>query len=156
MYSEEIRTAALKLHNQGNSYSEIGLIMQLTKSTVRNLLKYHKSSHKMKRGPKFTLTKRKSTILKRFIQKENESGKKVNAAEIIRSNELTCSRRTVCRWLKKHDYKYRKEAQKIVLSQKHKSERILKISLWVSKNIQWENTAFVDEKRFSLDGPDNW
>jgi len=76
--------------------------------------------------------------LKRFIKKENESGKKVNATKIMRSNDLSCSRRTVSRWLKKNDYKFQKEAQLIMLSQKHKSERILKISAWISQNIAWK------------------
>ena len=43
-----------------------------------------------------------------------------------------------------------------MLSQKHKSERILKISALISQNIAWENKIFVDEKRFSLDDLDNW
>jgi len=90
--------------------------------------------------------------LKRFIKKENESDNNVNATKIMISNDLSCSRRAVSRWLKKNDYKFQKKAQQIMLSQKHKSERILKIL----QNISRENTAFVDEKHFSLDGLDIW
>jgi len=156
MYPDEIKEVVIDLRKKGKSYREIGNILDLSKSTVQNLSTYKKSCYKKKRGPKYAINKRQSTKLKRFIVNENESGIKVNATYILRSNDMSCSRQTVCRWLKKHDYKFKKEAQQIVLSKKHKCDRISKISSWVSKNIQWDKTAFVDEKRFSLDGPDNW
>ena len=49
--------------------------------------------------------KRKYMILTRYVHKENESGNKVNATKIIRSNNLIPSRRTVAKWLQKHDTK---------------------------------------------------
>jgi len=128
MNSEKIKGLTLNLSKQGKCYGEIGNILQLSKSAVQNLTNYQKSWHKKTRGPKYTINKRKSTILKTFIKKGNESGKKVNATKIMRTNDLSCSRRTVSRWFKKNDYKFQKEAQQIMLSQKHKSERIFKIS----------------------------
>jgi len=62
----------------------------------------------------------------------------------------------VSRWLKAHDFKYKKKSQLILLSKKHKLERIAKVSSWIFSNIIWENTPFIAEKRFSLYRPDSW
>lgn len=156
MFSDETKKLAINFRMQGKSYGEIANILGLSRSTIQNLINYRKKCNKKKRGPKFIIDKRKSTILKRYIIKENESGSKVDAMKIIRANNLTTSRRTVSRWLLRNDFRYRKQAQRIVLSKKHKIERMAKVSSWISSNIIWENTAFVDEKRFTLDGPDNW
>jgi len=156
MFSDEIKKIAFNLRSQGKSYGEIASILGLTRSAIQNLVNYNKKWHKKKRGPKFSIDKKQSTILKRFIHRENESGNKVNSTKILRYGNLPSSRRTVSRWLKSQDLKYKKEAQRILLTKKHKLDRIAKVSSWISSNMVWENTAFVDEKRFSLDGPDSW
>ena len=55
MYSDEIKGLILNLSKQGKSYREIWNILQLSKSTMQNLINYQKSWHKKKRDPKFTI-----------------------------------------------------------------------------------------------------
>ena len=38
----------------------------------------------------------------------------------------------------------------------HKENRIGIIKGWITENHPWEKTVLSDEKRFSLDGPNDW
>ena len=52
--------------------------------------------------------------------------------------------------------KYKKAKSEIVLSKKHKEQRLNIITDWISKNHDWDITISSHEKRFSLNGPDDW
>ena len=71
--------------------------------------------------------------------------------------ELDCSRRTANNWLAKNEYEYQKrEKKKLPLTPGYKALRVKLTSSWIHISIPWESTVFTDEKRFTLDGPDNY
>lgn len=151
-----MKDIVIKLRNEGKKFKEIASILNITVSSAMHLYKYKAKVHKRKTGPRCQIGKRKSLIIKRFINKSKFSGKKTTCNKILNETGVDVSRRTLNNWLLKNEYRYTKVAQKIYLTEKHKSTRTLIVSKWLEENVAWERTVFSDEKRFCLDGPDNW
>ena len=82
--------------------------------------------------------------------------KKVNSSKLKTDCSLNMSVRTIQRHMKRSGFIYRKVKSQIVLSKRHKEERMKIITQWISSNHKLENTIFTDEKRFSFDGSDDW
>ena len=156
MKSIDLRNTAKNLRHEGKSYAEVGKLLGVTRFAARNLANYKLKVNKKKSGRKNIISKRTSLSLKREISRLNQNKERINSPKLIRNLSLNVNERTVQRHLLKMEYKYVKAANQIILSKKHKQERIDMISTWFSSNHPWENTVFSDEKRFTFDGPDNW
>jgi len=149
MKSNDVRLIARRLHEEGKSYGAIAEILGITRYSARHLAIYKLRVKKKKTGPKNKINKSINLSMKREIARLNDNHEKINSPKLLRNLGLDVSERTVRRQLLKMDYKYGKASNQIILSKKHKQQRMDVIS-------PWENTVFSDEKRFFLDGPDNW
>lgn len=145
-----------KLRNEGLSFSKISQYLGISRHSVRSLYVYKPVIHHHKRGPKWKLTKKDVLTIKREISKLKENKEKINSPKIKRNCILPVSRRTVQRYIGRLGMKYKKSKCQIILSKKHKLERVRIITDWISRNHSWEKTIFSDEKCFYMDGPDDW
>ena len=156
MLEENLKIAALTMRSNGSTYDEIGKNLGISLFSARSLCVYKKKTVCKKRGPKFKLTKHNKLNIKRTINRFSNMGENINSSKIIENIDMDVSTSTVQRYLTSQDMKYKKISSQIFLTKKHKSERIRIVHDWITNNHNWEITAFSDEKRFSLDGPDHW
>lgn len=147
---------AIKLRSDGHSYHEIGQILDISRQSARNLCVYKYKKQTMKRGPKFKINQKAKLSIKRSISKMFNNNEKVNSSKILADTCLQVSRLTVQRYLKRIGLKYKKIKKIIFLSRHHKEERVKIVTEWLCNKHNWNQTAFSDEKRFTLDGPDDW
>ena len=73
-----------------------------------------------------------------------------------KERRYNCIQKTLNNFLLWKDYKFQKQIQCILLSKDHKEKRVAFVLSWIDKNIDFKNWVFIDEKRFKMDGPDNW
>lgn len=124
-----------------------------------------KTIHKIKNGfdpkprgmPKKYDPRKLKTQCKFSIKKLKKSKSKITAAKIKDNLSENVSLRTLQNFLKKDDdFRLRNIKRKIILSEKHKEQRVSIIRSWFNENVNFKNVIFSDECRFSLDGPDSF
>lgn len=156
MRSQAEKQLATDLKSRGNTYEEIGFIMNISKDAARNLCRKSKKD-KIKPGPKPKLTKYNVLCIKREVLRLRAIGEKVNSMKIRQNCHLPISRRTTRRYLStKLHLQYKKIPQKMVLTYFQQRNRLCHIENWMNIGHNWYQTVFTDEKVFILDGPNDY
>lgn len=156
MYSKEIMEMVHKKYSDKRSYRQIASDLDLPLSAIQSILNRKRVNLKRKTGSKSKIDKKSSLKIKREISKMHAQGEKITSPKIIKTCELNVSLRTVQRHLKFKDLHYKNVTKKIILSKTHKAERLRIVKNFLTEDISWDKVVFTDEKRFSVNGPDNW
>lgn len=156
MHSNEIKMEVVKLREEGKSLAEIGKIMHLPRSTVQKMIKPDKSKHVGPKGRPKIIGFKEKKVIDNSIRIMKKCGERVTSTKILKNTKLKCCSRTVRKHLEQTTYKYRKSTQMIQLTAEMKEKRLGCIKNWFKENINFNSLIFVDEKRFNLDGPDNF
>ena len=156
MRDECEREMVKKLRKENMSYTEIGKVMGLSRHVVRKLHKYQRKVHTKKPGPKSVLDNKDKLSIKRQILVLKSEHKKVYSNKLKIECGLDASARTIRRHLAGLGMRYRNVKRKIFLTRAHREKRVDFSKKWITSSHNWHETIFSDEKRFSLDGPDNW
>jgi len=144
------------MRTEGKSFADISEVLNITRHSARHLCNYKPKMIKKKRGPKVKITGFRSYRVHREIQNIKKYVEKVTTTKIIRNCNLDVSKPTCWRAINRFGYKCVNAKVQILLSKKHKEERVKCITDWLTENHDWNETVFSDEKRFSLDSPDSW
>lgn len=156
MYSKDLIDKVKQLYDQDKSIAKVASKLSLPYTTVQYMVKNDYDRVKGKRGRPKLLKEREKTKIKRSVRQLNQRGEKVSALKVINETNSVVSKSTMRRQLNELGFKYKKVKQSIVLTQKHKAERLEHCQKWINENQDWSSTVFSDEKRFSFDGPDNF
>ena len=95
------------MKNEGKSYVQISVVLGILWSSAQNLCAYKIKFNKAKRETKLVLHAKDRLRIKRTISRLDDSGEKIHSTKKDEA-QLNCSTRTVQRFLKRNQYKYKK------------------------------------------------
>ena len=122
MYTTDLVDSIIEMRKIGKILKAISNDIGFSIFTVQWVLCDCKKKIKCKTDPKCHLNKCLETEIKRYVKKCNEMGKKVMCEKIIKELHVDVLRKMINNWLLRQDYKYKKQAQRIQLSDSHKQK----------------------------------
>lgn len=157
--SIEERKIIINSHENGISYSEIGKIINRSKSTVQKVINRFKSenliANKPRTGRPPKLNNREERKIEAIIKKDPFTSAPKIATELKESFGKDVSADTVRRCIKRAGYNARTARKKPHVSEINKEKRMEFATEYKNKtNEFWEKVIFSDESKFNIFGSD--
>ena len=156
MLSADVKGAIKRYYHQNCSYRKTAGFFRISKDRVRRIVLNLYTKEKKKPGPILKLTRRDETRIKKFIRHEVELGRRVTAGKVKEELGLSVNKSTISRHLNRMNFFYEEFVKTLPLSKEHRRARVDFVKNLVANSTDYKKIVFSDEKRFSLDGPDNY
>jgi len=156
MYSKDFVDLVSRKYEELKTYGKVAECLGIKRYTVQTILKRRKVGVHKKPGPKQSIDKSSQLRIKRKFSHMEQSSQKITAKKIVEECDLNVSTRTVQRYFNRQKCKFGHIPQRITLNTTQKLNRVKALTKWIADGICWRNVVFSDEKRFSLNGPDNY
>lgn len=157
MFGEDLKQKIREAYEAKKNYRQVGRDFNISHQSVKYVVENDYGRVKDKRGPQFKASRPEMTAIKREVRSMNDEGQKVTARKVMNNLEIdNYTDRTMRRNLQRVGFQHKKATQSIDLSAKDRKKRVEFAEKMVKENHSFESTAFSDEKKFNLDGPDNW
>ena len=155
MYSEEERTNIRKKYEELRSIRKVSKKCKVSIQTVFNIINNKNNRLNKKIGRPKVINKREKLRIKKFLRSEISQEKIVNSRKVKENLLLDASLSTIRREIKELGFTYKLTQKKLYLTKKHCIARLEFAKKHLCENTNFEHVIFSDEKRFTLDGPDN-
>lgn len=153
----QIRKLVEAKYEELGTYRATAEACNVAPNTVRNIILGLHKEDKKKPGPQPLIDDRQKRRIKRKLDSLASTGQQVTARKLKEECSIQqASIRTVRRTLRSMRCVYAEAKSKVVLSADHRKKRVAIARKWIQDSHPWNKTAFSDEKRFNLDGPDSW
>jgi transposase len=155
MLSEEENAKIKQLYAEHGSIRKVVEKSKFAYQTVWNVL--NNVPRKKRRSPAVPkkITKRSGQKILDFIRRERRQDHLVNSTIIKDHFKLDCTTRTIRNFLQEKNVSYEISKKEITLEDRHKQARVVFAETHIKRRTDFKIWVFTDEKKFSLDGPDN-
>lgn len=155
MLKPDEKTAIIDCYIDCGNVKMVAAKLRRSLTTVAKVL--HGISQKRCKKPpvKKMICEKMGRRIKKFASGKIIKGQMVTSSIIKKEFSLTCSLKTIQRFMKSGGYTYEVMKQIMKLSPTHKTNRVAFASSYLSKDEDFEKWIFSDEKKFNGDGPDN-
>lgn len=157
--SFHVRQLVIFHREKGKSYREIGRLLNLSKSTVRDIIKRYTDEDRIesipqKGRPKLLTASDKRLIIRKIKKDPGLSAPKLTA-ELFEETRKKVHPDTVRRALKENGYNGRVARKKPYINEQNRKKRINFAKDYVCKAQSWWNDViFADESKFNIFGSD--
>lgn len=149
----------IKLHSKGKSYRQIANKLEISFSTVRNIVKKFRQTgsvlNKPRSGrpPKFS--EREKRDIHRIVVRDPTTSASRIAEEVASTSNTTFCLQTVRNVIHKFNYYGRVQRKKPLISETNRKKRLEFAKSFLNKDLDfWKEVIFSDESKYNIFGSD--
>jgi hypothetical protein len=156
MVSEDIKKLIFQCSSNDETANDISQTFMIPRSTICSILKPPYKKKYIKPGPSAIISPKENKCIRQAVSKIRKSGERVTARKVMQKTKIKAGLRTFQNALTKCNLRYLNISQNIYLSDSHKENRLKIIKKWIFEGVKFKEVIFTDEKKFNMDGPDNY